>query len=263
MPPTCTFLLAGSYDIEIVTKATENKAKTRESIVKLVFEMLAELGFTIHYVDCMLGELTTKSVDEFTFTNFHSQVISASQISLAQLLMIRLYTSPEPSETCARNLAQMLKEALRDRKAEDVMKLGGVITTLDNALESLPRYMSEEALFRGEKVRIECLQAGKQFHLVYFASFSLDVFEALDFTDAQTCTLFVLRNPKSGADIAFASAVKDEMEVLYPRNTHFQVLHVFTGAEARDHVPELKNAMIGDQLTVIVIVEAPTQAPGP
>lgn len=263
MPPACAFLLDGRYDIDNVTKATENKAKTRESIVKLVFEMLADLGFTMAYVDCMLYQLTTKSVDQFTFTNFDSQVISASQISLAQLLMIRLYTSPEQSETCERNLSQMLKEALRDRKAEDVMKLGGVITTLDNALKSLPRYMSEEALFRGEKLRIQCLQAGKQFHLVYFASFSLDMYQALEFTEGQTKTLFVLRNPKSGADIAFASAVKEEMEVLYPRNTRFQVLHVYTGAEARDDVPELKNAMIEDQLTVIVIAEAPTQAPGP
>lgn len=263
MPPACAFLLDGRYDIDNVTKPTENKAKTRESIVKLVFDMLADLGFTIHYVDLMLDELTTKSVDKFTFTNFDSQVISASQISLAQLLMIRLYTSPEQSETCERNLSQMLKEALRDRKAEDVMKLGGVITTLDNALQSLPRYMSEEALFRGEKVRIECLQVGKQFHLAYFASFSMDMYEALDFTDEQNGMLFVLRKPKSGADIAFASAVKDEMEVLYPRNTRFKVLHVYTGAEARADVPELQNTMIGDQLTVIVIAEAPTQAPGP
>lgn len=272
MQSNCTFLLAGIYDINKITYATQNKyaacstilqAKTKKSIVQLVFNMIADLGFTIEYVDLILDEFRTKSVDEFTFTNLDEQVISASQISLAQLLMIRLYTSPQQSETCKRNLSQMLKEALRDRKAEDVTKLGGVITTLDNALESLPRYVSEDALFRGEKVSIKCLQAGYQFHLVYFGSFSLDVYEALDFTNNQTCTLFVLRNPKSGADIAFASSVKMEMEVLYPRNTHFQVLRVFTGAEAIDYVPELKKVKISDQLTVIEIAEAPTQAPGP
>ena len=272
MPLEGTFLLSGPYNIVNVTEATQNKsavcrtrlkANTRKGIVKLVFEMVADLGFTIHYVDYMLQSFTSQSIDKFTFTNFDEQKISASQISLAQLLMIRLYTSSEQSETCRRDLAQMLKEALRNRKTEDVMKLGRVISTLDDALKSLPPYMSEEALFRGEKVKIQCLQAGMQFHTVYFASFSLDVFEALHFTNAQTCTLFVLRNPKSGADIAFASMEKHEMEVLYPRNTHFKVLHVFSGAEARDHVPELKSAMIGDQLTVIVIAEVPMQAAGP
>lgn len=264
MPLECAFLLSGPYDIASLTEATKNKsalcrtrlrAHTTERIVQLVSEMLKDLGFTEAYVEFLLSDLTRKAVGELTFTNSNSQEISASQISLVQLLMIRLYTSTEQSKTCGRDLAQMLKQGLRGRKTEDVMKLKDVIKTLDNALKSLPPYMSEKALFRGEEIKIECLQVGMQFDMVSFTSFSRVAYEALPFTQAQNGSLFVLQNPKSGVDIAFASDMPREMEILYPRNTRFEVLHVFSGAEARDHVPELKSETVGDQLTVIVIAE--------
>ena len=277
MPLKCAVFLFGFYGIDDFTNATENESvvsttrlepNTREKILEKVFKMVENLGFSKNHVDYLLIDLgfkkqmegvtqtcTSKSIHKFTFMNSSGEVISESQISLPQLLIILHYTSSGLSNTCSRDLAQMLKEALRERNREDVIKLRHVIKTLDGALECLPRYKSEEALFRGEQVKIECLQPGVLFYMVHFTSFSQNVSKALDFTTKQTHTLFLLRNPKSGADIAFASEHEDEMEVLYPRNTRFEVLHVFSGAQARDHVPELQNTIILDELTVIVIAE--------
>lgn len=257
-------LLSGPYNIDDVIKERENtstvcrtklRAKTTERIVELVYGMVEDLGFTKEHVICMLESLASQSIDTFKFENFGEQEISAERISLAQLLVIRLYTSSELSKTYGIELAQILRLTLRDRKTEVVTKLRPFIRTLDDALVRLPRYESEEALFRGESVKIKYLEPGMEFHTAYFTSFSLDMYEALPFTIRQTGTLFVLQKPKSGADIAFASALQGEMEVLYPRNTHFKVLHVFSGAEARVHVPELKKTFLTEQLTVIVITE--------
>lgn len=259
------------YDITNVEGETDTEAATRarlrvhklDRLLDLVFAMLVNFGFKSCDVYYLWTCLTTGPVDEFSFTNSKSEVITKANISPVSLLMIILYTSPIPSDNCGRCLAQILKEALRDRKAEDVMKLKIVITTLDNALESLPPYISEEALFRGQNVRIQGLEVGGNFYMTWFASFSRDVRQALDFTDGQIGTLFVLRSPKSGADIQFASYVKYEQEVLYPRNTRFVVLGVFVGEGANTHVSELGSVTIGNELTVIVIAEAPTHASGP
>jgi len=259
------------YDITNVEGETDTEAATRarlrvhetERLLALVSAMLVNFGFKSCHVYYLLTCLTTGPIDKFSFTNSKSEVITEANISLVSLLMITLYTCPSPSDKCGRCLSQILKEALRDIKAEDVMKLKNVITTLDIALESLPPYISEEALFRGQNVRIQGLEVGGNFYMTWFASFSRDVRQALDFTDGQIGTLFVLRSPKSGADIQFASYVKYEKEVLYPRNTRFVVLGVFVGKEANMDVPELKSVTIGNELTVIVIAEAPTHASGP
>jgi hypothetical protein len=269
-PPPCQILHGGSYHPLRATQASKDEREvssdkkvptTTDAIVNIVFEIVADSGFTKNHVYLMLRCLLNRQDEDFRFKNESLQEISPAQISLQRLLMIRLYTSANLSETSLKCLADLLKEALRERNDEKCWKLRGVIASLDEALDFLPSHHSDMPLFRGEKIEIISLRQDMTFCMVWFASFSQSLCEALEFTRQQSCTLFVLRNPKNGKDIAFASDCDYEKEVLYPRNSHFKVLNVFTGVDARKNLPELANSKIEDKLTVIVIAEAPTQVP--
>ena len=109
---------------------------------------------------------------------------------------------------------------------------GGAITRLDHALANLPRYRAdpsdaEATTYRGlgavsDSVLAE-MQVGSTLHEPAYLSTSTDVNGALSFASESAPTLITVVG-RSGVDISSLSDLMIEGEVLFPRDTEFEII---------------------------------------